>query len=77
MNWTGDQHGAQQAPVFVETVPGKGTDSSDAPSQADRPAEVTARPDRPARPWLSVLRRRLPPITPAFGPLARPLQRLL
>jgi len=41
-----------ETPVFIETVPGKGYRFIGRASQLDRPAEVTTRPDRPARPWL-------------------------
>ena len=42
MNWTGDQHCAQQAPVFIEKVLGNGTASSDAP-----PRQIVPRKGRP------------------------------
>ncbi len=71
-----------ETPVFIETVPARGTASSDA-----SPNQIVPRKRRPvqivqhAPGWspdsLSVLqRRRLSSITPAFGPLARPLPRL-
>lgn len=41
-----------ETPVFIETVPGKGYRFIGRVCQPDRPAEATARPDRPARPWL-------------------------
>ena len=41
-----------EMPVFIETVPGKGYRFIGRASQADRTAEATTRPDRPARPWL-------------------------
>jgi DNA-binding winged helix-turn-helix (wHTH) protein len=41
-----------EAPVFIETVPGKGYRFIGRASQLDRPAEAAARPNRPARPWL-------------------------
>jgi TolB-like protein/Tfp pilus assembly protein PilF len=40
------------APVFIETVPGKGYRFIGRVSEPDRPPEATARPDRPARRWL-------------------------
>jgi len=41
-----------ETPAFIETVPGKGYRFIGRASQADRNAEATARPVRPARPWL-------------------------
>jgi TolB-like protein/DNA-binding winged helix-turn-helix (wHTH) protein/Flp pilus assembly protein TadD len=41
-----------ETPVFIETVPGKGYRFIGRTSEADRAAEATTRPDRPARPWL-------------------------
>ena len=71
-----------EAPVFIETLPGKGYRFI---GRASR--QIVPRKRRPAQSvelapgWspdsLSVLQRRpLAFITPAFGPLARPLQRL-
>ena len=41
-----------ETPVFIETVPGKGYRFIGRASEAERPAEATTRPSRPARPWL-------------------------